>query len=1715
MLEVDVGENIYLARENNWVAQEMWKYLRNKGILQDPKQLSRNHHDLLEVYCSPESELTNQARAQGLLAERFCLRDGDLSTVQGRFRLYDRMVSLLPRNIWLAPKCKAWCKWNMYNMSKSPELARKIMESRQDEQVHLLLCDAIFQFQMWRSPQSHAHLEQPDGSHMLYQEELAAILEQTMLAKCDMCQAGHLKHPETGRYLQKRTQIITTSSILHQHISKHQCSHKHEHDTVSGSCRHPSLGRVNVSQFSELYTRVFASRMARCFHCISQVRERSHGSPELVFAGHSMDELPIPAPKRQKLTGKQPVSNFYQQLQQETDRNAFIQHVASLAPRVGKRLFTEGDTIQMAEALYPGVEIKVIEACKGADRRRPPPPNVSREIAPLRLTMGIHRMQQGTFCDDHWENWTQLTRRDMLSKAPPAKVLITVFARPKGTHDPMNPTTTTPENSKSMFQESENKRICIRNPPEGSHSLEPAQALQPSHSEMLEANSQSRSDHKAEDVTQHGPKFRSLNAEQKQQLRRMHVNLGHPDAQLLGNVLRDQGWDSEAIEGIKDMHCPTCYENQKPKISRPSHLGEPKAFNDMVSIDAVQWTSEQGMQFTFYHMIDSGTNFQVAFTCEQGTSKEVSNKMVSHWFNWAGPPKTLMSDSAGEFCSDEFAAFLQSHDIQSVIIPAEAHWQMEKCERHGAILQDMLNKAQKDLPITTREDLEKMLCQCTAAKNSLSRCRGYSPEILVLGKSRHMPASVSHDDLQPSDFMFAEETTGSDKSEITQFHENLKFRETARVAFIRSDHDMKLRRSFLRRARPPRCSAQAGKWVMYWRNGKGAAPGAWHGPAKVIMRESENLVWISHMSRLYRCAPEHLRELSSREQEDIPRDHESEAFPSPNVPRIGTGVFQYHDLTQQNPPPESPVEQPHQEMHPPASNPHSSNHNDTDNPEINNPNQIMDTQAVPDATASEQPESVQPDAEPEAVSSQGSQQLAAGSESPQPWEVPVPPAADGELSDAYVVHEDTWLIHKDQLTRIHRRPRLKLFSPSDIEQCPISCEWLLPERQNIIETLQGNSWKFNDIWRGNIEAHQQMPVRWIGRTSFTIKPEYIHTTHNMQLANVCNNTQLHGQEIALTLTVDELEICMRKDLPDQIAFLASAAKRQRAEVKERNLSAAELRLFHAAKQKEINSWLSTETVRKIARSRIPEEQILRSRWVLTWKPVEPTTADPNPAPKPKARLVILGYEDPQLEMLARDSPTMGKDSRTLIFQYAASTKQKIRSFDIQTAFLRGSRQDGRILGMEPPEEMRNLMNLQPWECCELLKSAYGLVNAPLLWYEELKTALINLNFVMSPLDPCLFVLPKANGQGIHGVVGIHVDDGLGAGDQMFDAAISKLEQKYPFGSKKETEFIFTGIHVVQQWDGSIELDQTQYVEDIPSIDISRERRLSPETPVTETERQALRGLVGSIQYAATNTRPDLSAKLSLLQAKINSATIQELHEANRLLTEAKNHKNTKVILQSIPIHDLRFVSFSDASFANRANAQSQKGCLILAASKQIGEWQSSLVSPLMWYSRKIARVVGSTLASETYALSGSVDLLSWLRIHWAWICQPSSAWKDPETCLSQSPEAYAVVDCKSLYDLIQKTTIPQCQEHRVMLEALIIKDRLKEGVVVKWVHSAAQLADSLTKHMDCSNLRKFLQTGRCIIHDVDEILRARADKRSKKAWVEQEQITTMGKVDTT
>ena len=278
--------------------------------------------------------------------------------------------------------------------------------------------------------------------------------------------------------------------------------------------------------------------------------------------------------------------------------------------------------------------------------------------------------------------------------------------------------------------------------------------------------------------------------------------------------------------------------------------------------------------------------------------------------------------------------------------------------------------------------------------------------------------------------------------------------------------------------------------------------------------------------------------------------------------------------------------------------------------------------------------------------------------------------------------------------------------------------------------------------------------------------------------------------------------------------------------------------------------------------------------------------------KAKARLVILGYQDPDLNTLERDSPTLSKLSRSLLLQTCVSNQWEIGSFDVKTAFLRG-KTDSRTLGIEPPEELRAKLGLKLTAVCQLLKGAYGLINAPLLWFRELSKTSQGLGFQPAPFDPCCFVLFNEKHQ-TRGFIGIHVDDGLFAGDEIFHAKINELERIFPFGSRKQRNFVFTGLQISQQDDFSIHVDQTQYVKDINPINIDKERRKHPEEPIIESERQAFRGLIGSLQHAAVNTRPDLGSRLSMLQSRINNGQVQDLIEGNKLLHDAKVHSNVNV-----------------------------------------------------------------------------------------------------------------------------------------------------------------------------------------------------------------------------
>lgn len=135
------------------------------------------------------------------------------------------------------------------------------------------------------------------------------------------------------------------------------------------------------------------------------------------------------------------------------------------------------------------------------------------------------------------------------------------------------------------------------------------------------------------------------------------------------------------------------------------------------------------------------------------------------------------------------------------------------------------------------------------------------------------------------------------------------------------------------------------------------------------------------------------------------------------------------------------------------------------------------------------------------------------------------------------------------------------------------------------------------------------------------------------------------------------------------------------------------------------------------------------------------------------------------------------------------------------------------------------MQLKSQEVCKLEKSAYGLIDAPYIWFQTLYEELISLGFTSCPFDPCVFTLRHPMTGELCGALGVHVDDGIYYGEnEYFQNQISKLEKKYPFGSKKFQKFTVTGIDLNQNTDNSIELSQTSYVKNINPIPIKTERR---------------------------------------------------------------------------------------------------------------------------------------------------------------------------------------------------------------------------------------------------------------------------------------------------
>ena len=100
-------------------------------------------------------------------------------------------------------------------------------------------------------------------------------------------------------------------------------------------------------------------------------------------------------------------------------------------------------------------------------------------------------------------------------------------------------------------------------------------------------------------VAMHGPKYRELTSEEKTDLRKLHVNLGHPDPNVLAEHLKAQKAPDHIIAAAKEFVCDACVESVGRKHQRPAKLHEPRDFNDLVGMDGFYWSGIRGFAFMF------------------------------------------------------------------------------------------------------------------------------------------------------------------------------------------------------------------------------------------------------------------------------------------------------------------------------------------------------------------------------------------------------------------------------------------------------------------------------------------------------------------------------------------------------------------------------------------------------------------------------------------------------------------------------------------------------------------------------------------------------------------------------------------------------------------------------------------------------------------------------------------------------------------------------------------------------------------------------------------------------------------------------------------------------------------------------------------------------------------------------------------------------------
>lgn len=607
------------------------------------------------------------------------------------------------------------------------------------------------------------------------------------------------------------------------------------------------------------------------------------------------------------------------------------------------------------------------------------------------------------------------------------------------------------------------------------------------------------------------------------------------------------------------------------------------------------------------------------------------------------------------------------------------------------------------------------------------------------------------------------------------------------------------------------------------------------------------------------------------------------------------------------------------------------------------------------------------------------------------------------------------------------------------------------------------------------------------RPSSSSAPPVPEDDHEL-LALVSDQDSPHLEDELACLSI-EIDLPSDKDIRkehwtrDLGAYIVNQAKTNHVEVHERKLSAADLEKFKAAKQKEIKNYILAKVFEKIPFHQRPSrDQVLKMRWVLTWK-----FDKDNNEKKAKARAVILGYQDPQYELRATASPTMTRTTRQLFLTMCSAYEFQAEKGDVSGAFLQG-RQFADDVFVEPLKEICEELKLPEGSITRLTRAAYGLVQAPLEWYLTVDEFLRSLGFERQHSDPCCWGLFDSNNAPVCYICG-HVDDflfgGLASDDRWSDIK-KKIKERFKWGEWEVGKFTQCGVDIEQRQDGSFSLQQPSFLEQVSEVYVSKQRHKELEAYTTKEEQQQMRSVLGCLSWHAGQVAMELSAPVGLLLSKVNQSVVHDIIEMNKLLRKAKARRSQAIIIHKQKPEDILLAAWVDAAHANRPDLSSTKGIFIGSASKNLLDGSMETVNPIYWNSSKITRVCRSSASAETRAAVDGEDQMYSIRFQLSEFRGTSANVWNPDLT-AKATTGVLISDSKNLFDRLSQTMLTlKGAEKRSDLESLCLKESMSSSnVIVRWVNGDSQLGNSLTKENEPHQLLHFMaRNGRWrIIYD--------------------------------